>query len=127
GEPSLPRRLDPRGLAQSFTFWSVVPPQSVFAGIEELPPGTARIYQRGRSRDVVHWSPRYPVDDDGRFGGDLGEATEAVRAALEEATRLRMVRADVPVGSYLSGGLDSSLVASLALASTGARFATFSL
>src|SRR5690606_11316554 len=41
GEPSLPRRLDPRGLAQSFTFWSVVPPQSVFAGIEELTPGNA--------------------------------------------------------------------------------------
>ncbi|HZO15272.1 MAG TPA: asparagine synthase (glutamine-hydrolyzing), partial [Polyangiaceae bacterium] len=123
-EPSLPRELDPRGLAQCFTFWSVVPPQGVFAGIEELRPGTARIYQRGLVCDFVHYQPRYPS---ARFGGSIEDATSAVRDELERATRLRMLRADVPVGCYVSGGLDSALVASLARAATGGRFATFSL
>ena len=50
-----------------------------------------------------------------------------MRSALENATSLRMLRADVPVGSYLSGGLDSSLVAALGRQFAGDRFQTFSL
>jgi asparagine synthase (glutamine-hydrolysing) len=57
----------------------------------------------------------------------MDDAVEAVKAALQEATQLRMLRADVPVGSYLSGGLDSSLVASLGLRAKGSQFNTFSL
>ena len=61
------------------------------------------------------------------FGGTLDDAVVAVREALERATSLRMLRADVPVGSYLSGGLDSSLVAALGLRAKGSKFQTFSL
>jgi asparagine synthase (glutamine-hydrolysing) len=126
GEPALPRAFDPVGLDQAFTFWTVIAPRTVFAGVRELEPGHVRIYEGSGdapARDRAWWTPRY----DGDFKGSLAEAGEAVRAALENATRLRMLRADVDVGSYLSGGLDSSLIATMGLAAKGSGFQTFSL
>lgn len=124
-EPALPRGLDPIGLEETFTFWSVVPPQSVFRGISELEPGHTRVYERGRVHDRAFWTPRFPTER--AAPASLEEAAEAVREALREATRLRMTRADVPVGSYLSGGLDSSLVAALGREARGDKLCTFSL
>lgn len=124
---AIPRALDPAGLDETFTFWTVVPPQSVFAGVTELPPGHVRTYARGSVRTHPFFRPRFPQGDEGRFRGSFAEAVAMVRAALEEATRLRMVRSDVPVGSYLSGGLDSSLVAALAQRDKGDMLRTFSL
>jgi asparagine synthase (glutamine-hydrolysing) len=126
-DPSLPRQLDPVGLAQTFTFWSTVPPQTVFAGISELEPGTVRVYRDGRVTDSRAYDPAFPAGDGEGFRGTLDDAVVEVRAAIERATSLRMLRADVPVGSYLSGGLDSSLVAALGLRAKGSRFSTFSL
>lgn len=125
----LPRALDPVGMKQTLTFWSVVPPRSVFRGVRELEPGHVRVHDlaRGSARDRAYWTPRYPEGRSDRFAGDLEDATRAVRIALERATALRMLRADVPVACYLSGGLDSSLVAALGLAAKGERFHTFSL
>ena len=120
--PSIPRAFDPLGIEQTFTFWSVVPPQSVFKGIEELRPGHLRTYQGGSFREKAFYIPTY-----GGFRGSMQEATESVRSAVEDATRLRMLRADVPVGSYLSGGLDSSYVAALGRKYAGEKFQTFSL
>jgi asparagine synthase (glutamine-hydrolysing) len=122
------RRLDPVGLDQTLTFWSVVPPQSVFVGIEELRPGTLRSYQDGVMQERAYWRPRYPeAGREPTFTGCLDDAVREVRAALERATELRMLRSDVPVGSYLSGGLDSSLVAALGSRFARGAFQTFSL
>jgi len=127
GAPSIPRAFDPAGLAETFTFWTVVPPQSVFEGITELEPGHVRRVSRDHSEDRAFWTPRYPTGDASGFSGPIEEAVERVRAALEGAVRLRMLRADVPVGSYLSGGLDSSLVAALGRRVKGDKFCTFSI
>lgn len=142
-DPSLPRALDPRGLDETFTFWTIVPPQGVFAGVTEVRPGHVRhVALPGPERDRLevsekaYWEPSYPSEGHGpgpegrdlsMFGGDMEDSAAQVRARLEEATSLRMLRADVAVGCYLSGGLDSSLVAALALAAKGQRFCTFSL
>ncbi len=127
GDPSIPRRLDPVGLAETFTFWTTTAPQGVFEGVTELEPGHVRTVVGGRAYDRAYWEPRYPVGELAPVVDSLDEAVERVRAALDEAVRLRMLRADVPVGSYLSGGLDSSLVAALGLRAKGERFCTYSI
>ena len=126
-DASIPRALDPVALDEIFTFWTTVAPSSGFAGIEELPPGTVRTFRAGSVRTSRSYEPTFPAGPDTGFPGSLEDATDAVRHALRESTSLRMLRADVPVGSYLSGGLDSSLVAALGLEAKGSRFCTFSL
>ena len=126
-EPSISRELDPIGLDQAFTFWAPLAPRTPFAAVREVPPGHLMIVDDGKSTTRAFWQARFPTSPDEEFKGTVDEAAEAVRAALDEATRLRVLRADVPVGSYLSGGLDSSLVASLAIGLREGRLSTFSL
>lgn len=127
-DASIPRAFDPLGIEETFTFWSIVPPRSVFAGVEELRPGYVRTYENGEVREAPYWQPHYCEPGGAHtFKGTLEDATVAVREALEKATALRMLRADVQVGSYLSGGLDSSFVAALGLRAKGEKFSTFSV
>jgi asparagine synthase (glutamine-hydrolysing) len=126
-DPSIPRVLDPIGIDETLTFWSVVAPRTVFEGVEELRPGHVRVYAHGAVREHAYWSPSFPDEGTSAFEGTLDDAVDQVREQLARATRLRMLRADVPVGAYVSGGLDSSLIAALARRATSARFSTFSL
>jgi asparagine synthase (glutamine-hydrolysing) len=126
-DPSLPRRIDAAGLDQVFTFWAPVAPRTVFEGIEEVEPGTVRVYSADGMRQTRSYEPAFPDDLVPAFEGTLDDAVEEVRRTLADATSLRMLRADVPVGSYLSGGLDSSLIAALGLQAKGSKFLTFSM
>lgn len=128
-DPTLPRALDPAGLAQTLTFWCPVAPRSAFQGIRELAPGTVRVFQGGRVAEHTVQPLTYNLGatDPARFSGNVADAAHEVLHALRRATALRVTRADVPVGSYLSGGLDSSLIAALGQEVAGAQFQTFSL
>jgi asparagine synthase (glutamine-hydrolysing) len=127
-EPSFPRAFDAVGIEETFTFWSIVPPRTVFQGVEELRAGYVRTYENGTVREHAYWKPAYCEPGGAHtFKGTLEDATVAVREALEKATSLRMLRADVQVGSYLSGGLDSSFVAALGMRAKGEKFRTFSV
>jgi asparagine synthase (glutamine-hydrolysing) len=127
-EPSIPRAFDAVGLAQTFTFWASLAPRSVFRGVEELPPGQIWTLENGQWKKKVYFDVTFPkASVSARSESDIEVATERVRQALHRATELRMVHADVPVGSYLSGGLDSSLVAALGRQYAGDLFHTFSL
>jgi asparagine synthase (glutamine-hydrolysing) len=125
-DESIPREFDPLGIDETLTFWSVVPPRTVFRGVSEVRPGHVRTYRKGSVEEVAYYGPGYPPSGP-RFKGSFDDAVVAVREAMESATALRMLRADVPVGSYLSGGLDSSLVAALGLRAKKEKFTTFSL
>lgn len=125
-DPAIPRELDPAGLVETFTFWTVLAPRSLFRGIEELRPGHVRTYGPGGARERCYWAPSFPRAGDER-AGPVDAAADALRAALTRATERRLRCADVPVACYLSGGLDSSVIAALAARVHGAGLRTFSL
>lgn len=112
-DPLIPRAFDPLGLDQTFTFWSPLAPRTVFQGVEELVPGTSRVLDASGWRTHVHFRPCFP-DRHQEPVRALPEAIERVRGALTRATQRQVQSSDVPVGAYLSGGLDSAITASLA-------------
>jgi len=119
--PAVSRAVDPRGLDNVFTFWSTLPPRTLFAGVRELPPGHSLTWRDGRVDIAPHWRPSFaPLPASER------EAADTLRGLLADATRVRL-RADVPVGAYLSGGLDSSVVAALAARFANRPAKTFSI
>lgn len=103
-------RFDPAGIAQVFVRWAVMPPATVFAGVASVAPGSAVCFDRQlRPRATQYWQPDFTAD---AALADLSveDAADALAERLTRAVRLRL-RADVPVGAYLSGGLDSSVIA----------------
>ena len=104
--------LDGRGLAQVFTFWGTVGERTVFQGVRSLPAGHRLVFEGRRERLQQYWDWRFP-ERSKAAGASLEEAAEQVHDLLADAVRLQL-RADVPVGAYLSGGLDSSGIAALA-------------
>jgi len=111
--PSATRALDPVSLVQAFTLWATAPSRSAFPGIHELPPGHwLRVGPGGEREERRWWDLRFASPNDMRVDSEEDLADELF-ALLDDATRIRL-RADVPVGTYLSGGLDSSAVTALA-------------
>lgn len=124
--PGMSAKLDPMALDEIFTLWSPLPGRTAFAGIEELPPGHLMVAEAGRLDIRPYWQLDFP--DAGEIADPRGEDAIAgdVFALLDDATRIRL-RADVPVGSYLSGGLDSAIVSALATRHLSRPLATFSV
>jgi asparagine synthase (glutamine-hydrolysing) len=112
--PGIAATLDPVALDQIFTFWVPLAPRTVFKDIVELPPGHVLLAEGDSVRVTPYWQPAFPdADDPGAYDRrDPRELAEELKALLIDATRIRL-RADVPVGAYLSGGLDSSLVTAI--------------
>jgi asparagine synthase (glutamine-hydrolysing) len=122
-DPALPRAIDRRALRHYFTFKNVPSPLTIFEGICRLSPGTIAVYENGA---LTLRQYRRPL-----FVGDAvmseGEAEERLTELLREAVRLRIEASDVPVGAFLSGGLDSSLIVALMAEHAGAPVKTFAL
>jgi len=122
--PAVHPRLDLRALDQIFTFWCTLPPRTAFEGIRELPPGHSMTIGAGKCTLRPYWQ----LDYSGSTHPPRSEQScaEELRDLLLDATRIRL-RADVPVGAYLSGGLDSSVISALAKECVGTRLKTFSV
>jgi asparagine synthase (glutamine-hydrolysing) len=110
-DPAVPRRLDPEAIPGYLTFGYVPTPRTFFAGISSLPPGhVLSVEPGGKPRIERYWSPPVAgVDGTRRLDVTLPEAADRVRALLEQAVRRRLV-SDVPLGAFLSGGIDSTTV-----------------
>lgn len=124
--PGVRAEIDPVALDQTFTLWAPIPPRTAFKGIEELPPAHMMIVEDGRARLRSYWDLAFPRQGEAAPDRSEAETRAEVRVLLEDATAIRM-RSDVPVGAYLSGGLDSSAVAALAARRAPAGLDTFSV
>ena len=132
-DPRVHTEIDPVALDQIFTYWSTLSPRTIFRGVREVPPGHYLLTSRGDVRVERYWSLNF----EGSLIGNVTDSPEADRrrffqtleefkSLLIDATQIRL-RADVPVGAYLSGGLDSSTTAAIIRKYTGAPLDTFSI
>lgn len=124
--PGINAEIDPIALDEIFTLWAPIPPRTGFKGVCELPPAHMMVIDDHSCRIERYWSLHYPEYGDGADTRPEAEIAEELLALLDDATRIRM-RADVPVGAYLSGGLDSAITAALARRHTPRQLSTYSV
>jgi asparagine synthase (glutamine-hydrolysing) len=110
-------------LAEYLVFRQVAGSESMFRGVKSLPPGCTMTICDGRARIARYWSPLPPSE---RPPMRFEEAVSTLATLLEDSVRLRLV-SDVPVGTFCSGGIDSSLVTALAARIKGEGVNTFSI
>lgn len=103
----LPAVLDPVALDQYFSHFCVPTPRTIFKGIHRLPPGHALISDRAGIRIIEYWDLEYDPLPDG--SGQEAAYVEQARTLVSESVR-RHLQSDVPLGAFLSGGLDSAAV-----------------
>jgi asparagine synthase (glutamine-hydrolysing) len=126
-DPSVPRKVFPPALVNYLSYGHSVAPHTMFDGILKLLPGHKLVVSNGQVEIKEYW-------DVGRsfLNGSLpkslssADAVVQLRKLLDDSVRMRMV-ADVPIGAFLSGGVDSSVVVSLMTRHTTERVKTFSL
>ena len=127
--PGCPRAIDRDAVAALLRYGCIPAPASIYGGIAKLPPGHVARLAVGRDPVVEpYWRARTTVETavaQRRAIGDA-EAIDEGEALLRDAVQRRMI-ADVPLGAFLSGGLDSTAVVALMQAASGARVRTFSI
>jgi len=124
--PGITREIDVNGLDEVFTYWCTIPPTTIFRNIHELPPGHSITVDASGIATRPYWHIQFE-----KISGVLSPSQEQAYAdqlldLLADATRIRL-RSDVPVGAYLSGGLDSTVTTALVKKFTNARLQTFSI
>ena len=121
----VPRQIDPVAMDQIFTFWTTLSPRTVFKDIYELPPGHFMKVSGGKVSLKKYWDlPFQPRSE--QLDLAPAEICEHLRELLLDAVKIRL-RADVPVGCYLSGGLDSSAVTALVVRNFNRDVRTFGI
>jgi len=121
--PALPREADLEALDDIFTFWTTTRERTFFRGVSELPPGHSLSVTPGGMRKRAYWQIGYPEI---REPASVAAAAEELLELLKDSVRLRL-RSDVPVGAYLSGGIDSTLATALIRHFTDNPLETFSV
>jgi asparagine synthase (glutamine-hydrolyzing) len=128
--PDFAGRIDHGALHLYFRFLYVPAPFSVYEGIRKLMPGTIFTFDpaTGRTETTVYWSAAEAAmrGTGHRFQGSEEEASHKLETLLRDAVRIRMI-ADVPLGAFLSGGVDSSLVVALMQAESSSPVRTFTI
>ena len=125
-------RPDLRGIDHIFTFSALPGPVTCFEGVQLLPPGhfiQISLNNRGMAaaiKERTYWQMDFPDLGDEESGGNAGRLVDEFESLLSQAVEKRL-RADVPVGAYLSGGVDSSMILALACHLRGPAISTYTV
>ncbi len=122
--PGIPRNLDRDAVLQFLTLQYVPHPHCILQGFSKLPPASMGILQHGQWSVNSYWSPPYDQPDLSRKS--VGDWEDELRSTMEQAVRLRL-RSDVPLGAFLSGGIDSTVICGLMQAQLDRPVKTFSI
>lgn len=120
--PDCPRNLDPLSLAKYLHFGYIPAPSTIYAGVKKLRPAEYLVYRQGKLSAASYWD--MPRDE--RSGLSFEGAKRELSELLQASVRTRLV-SDVPLGIFLSGGIDSATVAAMAASSSSSRVKTFTI
>lgn len=120
--PGVPRTIDPAAIDEYLTYQYIPHPNTIFQGIRKLPPAHYGLYADDRLTIAPYWQPSLATERE----RPEREWIEELRSLLSDAVALRL-QSDVPLGVFLSGGIDSSLIAALAQKQSGTPIKTFSI
>lgn len=130
-DPDLSREIDSQSVTELLRFGFIPAPRSIFRAARKLLPGT--ILEIGRDEggglslaERTYWSVRELPDHVARFTGSYESAVDGLHALLRDAVRIRL-ESDVPLGAFLSGGIDSTLVVALMQEQAGSPVRTFTI
>lgn len=104
----VPRELDPQAIDEYLTYQYVPHPRTIFRGIAKLPPGHLAVYRQGQLEVRPYWQPDFNHEE----ALPAEEYRRQLRELLTSAVEMRL-QSDVPLGAFLSGGIDSSIVVGL--------------
>ena len=121
-DPAVEARPDPAGISQYLTYGYVPSPGSAFQGMRKLPPAHYLLCHDGKVEVIRYWRLRR----DRKLQRSEGEWCREISSRLEEAVRLRLI-SDVPLGAFLSGGIDSSAVVVMMSRASAVPVKTFSI
>ncbi|MBI4964516.1 MAG: asparagine synthase (glutamine-hydrolyzing) [Desulfomonile tiedjei] len=120
-DPAVPRDLNNQAVFEYLLYDFIPAPDSIFKGVFKLPAAHAAIFDAGGFRVWRYWEPPFPEESN-----DYPSQRSALLDLLQDAVRLRLI-SDVPLGSFLSGGLDSTLITALMRENVSNRVRTFSI
>ncbi len=123
---TIQRQVDVRALGDLFTLGFILGPKTLFTTIRRVLPGHYLLYQDGDLSIHQYWDLRFPPLGEDPPPRSANEWAELLRAKLEESVRIHL-QSDVPMGAWLSGGIDSSAVVGLMSRMTDRPVQTFTL
>ncbi len=122
GEQDVPRRVDPLALDRYLAYGYVPHPGSILEGVYKLPPAHLGVWKDGHFRLQRYWNPEWNQERERPEAEDI----EELREVLGDSVREQMV-SDVPLGAFLSGGVDSTIIVGLMQKSSSQPVKTFSI
>ena len=120
--PGIEKQIDPGAIDLYLTYQYIPHPHSIYKGIHKLPPGHYAVFENGSLRVEKYWNHDWSQE----IAIDQPTASSQLRTLLADSVRIRL-RSDVPLGAFLSGGIDSSLIVAIAQQQLETPIQTFSI